>query len=83
MNAVQPANRKTSRYELPGGRARPVMYAENTLTTMQKRNQSARLEPMLARPFGSTVMNITGPFVSFSTNAGDRRSFGPAGDGIM
>src|SRR2546426_3607498 len=82
-NAVRPAKWTAARELAPGGNALPATSAAKIPTTTEKRNHWMRFFPMAIEPPGMTVNIMTGPFLNFSTNAGDRICSVLSGRGIM
>src|SRR5436305_14705251 len=82
-NAGRPAKWKAARALAPERNARPGTIAAKIPTTTEKRNHWMRFFPMAIEPPGMTVNIMTGPFLNFSTNAGDRICSVLSGRGIM
>src|SRR5690349_16947536 len=69
--------------DAPGARMALATWASMKVTTRMKSAQPARLLPMLAIPFGITVIRILGPRFTRSMNSGDFISAMLDGRGIM
>src|SRR4029077_18335505 len=82
-NAVRPAKWKAARGLAPGGNALPATRAAKIPTTTEKRNHCPSCFPIAIEPPGMTVNIMTGPFLNFSANAGDRICSVLSGRGIM